>query len=229
MHCLSSQEVFAWRKFFCWISKGSAWKTRTVNLLMESSRVTLYIRWHGRIDPKHSWKRVCHDKISLQEGSSNQTNCTIWRACFRGEVWRKSIQAQIEGDERTEFNLCFQSLQIILKSMLNVFQIHQASYVEKPGSYRPPLSAKFFKVQSANSVLSCVAVWISLKYCSLRRKRFSLVSEHGERDFGLGRTRNVCAIFSQLHRLRCFFAFLRKLMENLKRGRRYWTTPRGSK
>ena len=159
---MSSQEVFAKRKFFCWISKSSAWKTRTVDFLVESSWVALYIRRHGWIDPKHSWKRVCHDKISLQEGSSNQTNYTVWRACFRGEVWRKSIQTH----KTTECNLCFQLHQVILKRMLIFFfkDTRRQSYVEK----------------------------------------------------------NVCAIFSQLHRLCCFFAFLRKLKENLKWGRRYW-------
>ena len=41
---------------------------------------------------------VCHLPLYLQERSRRQTSHPIRWACVRGQVWRKSIQAQIEGE-----------------------------------------------------------------------------------------------------------------------------------
>ena len=59
--------------------------------------------------------------------------------CFRGEVWRKSIQAQIEGDETTEFDVCFELHQIIPKSVFRIglFKFSQPKPAEKKRCFCP--------------------------------------------------------------------------------------------
>ena len=78
MHCLSSQEVFAKRKFFAEFPRVPLGKL-----------VLLIYFWSLQElrSTSTDMAGLTRNTVgNMREGSSNQTNYTVWQACFCGEV-----------------------------------------------------------------------------------------------------------------------------------------------